>query len=240
MIQVEGRNPVHETLMTTKPEKILIAKGTQEQPKIQEILRLAQQQGTPVELVPKKRLDTLSQSRHHQGVIALIQPPKPPTLKTILTQNTGDITLILLDKLYDPMNLGSILRTAEATRVHAVIIPKKGSVGLTPAVLRASMGGGLHVPLIRTSLFQAIKLLKQEGITLIGVTPTGPTDYYNQRLTGPIALLLGGEDRRINTSLLNRCDHTVKIPMHGHITSLNVGAATAIILYERKRQQATT
>ena len=240
MIQVEGRNPVHETLKTTKPEKILIAKGTEEQPKITEILRLAHEQGTPVELVPKKRLDALSQSRHHQGVIALIQPPKPPTLKTILTQNTGDITLILLDRLYDPMNLGSILRTAEATRVHAVIIPKKGSVGLTPAVLRASMGGGLHVPLIRTSLFQAIKLLKQEGITLIGVTPTGPTDYYNQRLTGPIALLLGGEDRRINTSLLNRCDHTIKIPMHGHITSLNVGAAAAIILYERKRQQTTT
>jgi len=240
MIQVEGRNPVHETLMTTKPEKLLIAKGTEEQPKIQEILRLAHEQGTPVELVPKKRLDTLSQSRHHQGVIALIQPPKPPTLKTILTQNQGDITLILLDKLYDPMNLGSILRTAEATRVHAVVIPKKGSVGLTPAVLRASMGGGLHVPLIRTSLFQAIKLLKQEGVTLIGVIPTGPTDYYNQRLTGSIALLMGGEDRGINPSLLDRCDHIVRIPMHGHITSLNVGAAAAVILYERIRQQATT
>jgi 23S rRNA (guanosine2251-2'-O)-methyltransferase len=239
MIQVEGRNPVHETLKTTQPEKILIAKGTEEQPKIQEILRLAHEQGTPIEIVPKKRLDTLSQSRHHQGVIALIQPPKPPTLKTILTQNTGDITLILLDKLYDPMNLGSILRTAEATRVHAVIIPKKGSVGLTPAVLRASMGGGLHVPLIRDNLFQAIKLLKQEGVTLIGVTPTGPTDYYHQRLTGPIALLMGGEDRGINPSLLDRCDHTVRIPMHGHITSLNVGAAAAIILYERIRQLAT-
>jgi len=240
MIQVEGRNPVHEALKTTKPEKLLIAEGTQEHPKTAEILRLAHEQGTPTEIVPKKRLDTLSQSGRHQGVIALIQPPKPPTLKTILTQNQGDITIILLDRLYDPMNLGSILRTAEATRVHAVIIPKKGSVGLTPAVLRASMGGGLHVPLIRDNLFQAIKLLKQEGVTLIGVTPTGPTDYYHQRLTGPIALLLGGEDRGINPSLLDRCDHTVRIPMHGHITSLNVAAAAAIILYERIRQQATT
>jgi len=240
MIQAEGRNPVHEALKTTKPEKILVAKGIEDQHKIAEILRLAEERGTPVEIVPKKRLDTLSQSGRHQGVIALIQPPKPPTLKTILTRNRGDVTLILLDRLYDPMNLGSILRTAEATGVDAVIIPKKGSVGLTPAVLRASMGGGLHIPIIKDSLFQTTKLLKREGVKLVGVDPTGPTDYYSERLTGSVALLMGGEDRGINPSLLDRCDSIVRIPMHGRITSLNVGAATAIILYERIRQQANT
>ena len=240
MIQVEGRNPVHETLKTTTPERILIAKGIQDQPKIQEILRLAQERGTPIEPVPKRRLDALSTSGRHQGVIALIQPPETPTLKAILARNQGDVTIIILDRLYDPMNLGSILRTAEATGVDAVVIPKKGSVGLTPSVLRASMGGGLHIPLIRTSLFQAAKFLQQEGVKLIGVDPTGPTYYYNERLTGPTALLLGGEDRGINPSLLDRCDTIVKIPMHGHITSLNVGTATAIILYERIRQQANT
>lgn len=240
MIQVEGRNPVHESLKTLRPERVLLTRGIEDQAKIVEILRLAEERGIPVEYVPKKHLDTISESGRHQGVIALIQPPKASTLKGILARNQGDVTLILIDRLYDPMNLGSILRTAEATRVHAVVIPKKGSVGLTPAVLRASMGGGLHVPLIRTSLFQAIKLLKQEGVTLIGVIPTGPTDYYNQRLTGSIALLMGGEDRGINPSLLDRCDHIVRIPMHGHITSLNVGAAAAVILYERIRQQATT
>ncbi len=237
MIQVEGRNPVHETLKTTRPERILITKGTEDQPKIQEILLLAQQHGTPVEHVPKKRLDTLSKSGRHQGVIALIQPPPATTLKQVLTQNPRDITLILLDRLYDPMNLGNILRTAEATGVHAVIIPKKGSVGLTPSVLRASMGGGLHIPLIRTSLFQAAKHIKQEGVTLIAVDAKAPTTYTNTRLTGPIALLLGGEDRPINPTLLDRCDATVHIPMQGHITSLNVATATAIILYERLRQQ---
>ncbi|MBC8225470.1 23S rRNA (guanosine(2251)-2'-O)-methyltransferase RlmB [Candidatus Bathyarchaeota archaeon] len=239
MIQVEGRNPVHETLKTTRPERILVAKGIEDQAKIAEILRLAKEQGTKVELVPKKRLDTLSQSGRHQGVIALIQPPKTATLKTILSQNQGDVTLILLDRLYDPMNLGSILRTAEATGVDAVVIPKKGSVGLTPAVLRASMGGGLHVPIIRDNLFQAIKLLKQEGVKLVGVDPTGSTDYYHERLTGPVALLMGGEDRGINPSLLDRCDHVVRIPMHGRITSLNVGAAAAVVLYERIRQLAS-
>lgn len=237
MIQAEGRNPVHEALKTTRPEKVLVARGIEDQPKIAEILRLAQQRGVPVEHVPKKRLDALSTSGRHQGVIALIQPPETPTLKTVLARNRGDVTLILLDRLYDPMNLGSILRTAEATGVDAVVIPKKGSVGLTPAVLRASMGGGLRIPLIRTSLFQAAKLLKQEGVRLVGVDPAGPTDYYDERLTGPTALLLGGEDRGINPSLLNRCDTTVKIPMHGQITSLNVGTAAAIILYERLRQQ---
>ena len=237
--QVEGRNPVHETLKTTTPTTILITQGTQTHPKLQDIIRLAQQRGTKVELTTKKRLDHLSKTGRHQGVIALIQPPPTPTLKQLLHQNQGDITLILLDRVYDPMNLGNILRTAEATGTHAVIIPKKGSVGLTPAVIRASMGGGLHIPLICTSLFQAAKHIKQEGITLIAVHPDAPTAYTNARLTGPTAIILGGEDRGINPSLLDRADHTVHIPMKGHITSLNVATATAIILYERQRQQGS-
>ncbi|MFB0558302.1 MAG: 23S rRNA (guanosine(2251)-2'-O)-methyltransferase RlmB [Candidatus Bathyarchaeia archaeon] len=238
MIQVEGRNPVHETLKTMRPERVLLARGIEDQAKIVEILRLAGERGAQVEYVPKKLLDTISESGRHQGVIALIQPPKASTLKGILARNQEDVTLILIDRLYDPMNLGSILRTAEATGVDAVVIPKKGSVGLTPAVLRASMGGGLHVPIIRDNLFQAAKLLKQEGVKLVAVDPTGATDYYRERLTGSVALVLGGEDRGINDSLLNRCDSVIRIPMRGSITSLNVGAAAAVVLYERMRQLA--
>jgi 23S rRNA (guanosine2251-2'-O)-methyltransferase len=240
MIQVEGRNPVHETLKTMKPERILVAKGTEDQRKIEEILRLAKVQGTPVEFLPKRRIDTISQSGRHQGVIALIQPPKTITLKTILTQNKGDVTLILLDRLYDPMNLGSILRTAEATGVDAIVIPKKGSVGLTPAVLRASMGGGLHVPVIGDNLFQAAKLLKQEGVKLVAVDTSGSTYYFHERLTGSVAFVLGGEDRGINQSLKDRCDSIVSIPMQGSIASLNVSAAAAVVLYERMRQLTQT
>ncbi len=238
MIQVEGRNPVHETLKTMRPERVLLARGIEDQAKIVEILRLAGERGVQVEYVTKKRLDTISESGRHQGVIALIQPPKASTLKGILARIQEDVTLILIDRLYDPMNLGSILRTAEATGVDAVVIPKKGSVGLTPAVLRASMGGGLHVPIIRDNLFQAAKLLKQEGVKLVAVDPTGATDYYRERLTGSVALVLGGEDRGINDSLLNRCDSVIRIPMRGGITSLNVGAAAAVVLYERVRQLA--
>jgi len=238
MIQVEGRNPVHETLKTMRPEKVLLMKGIEDQAKIVEILRLAEERGVQVEYVPKKRLDTISKSGRHQGAIALVQPPKASTLKEILARNQGDVTLILIDRLYDPMNLGAILRTAEATGVDAVLIPKKGSVGLTPAVLRISMGGGLHVPVIRDSLFQAAKLLKQEGVKLVAVDPTGATDYYEERLTGSVALVLGGEDRGINDALLKRCDSIISIPMKGSITSLNVGAAAAVVLYERMRQLA--
>jgi 23S rRNA (guanosine2251-2'-O)-methyltransferase len=238
MIQVEGRNPVHETLKTMRPERVLLARGIEDQAKIVEILRLAGERGVQVEYVPKKRLDAISESGRHQGVIALIQPLKASTLRGTLARNQGDVTLILIDRLYDPMNLGSILRTAEATGVDAVVIPKKGSVGLTPAVLRASMGGGLHVPIIRDNLFQAAKLLKQEGVKLVAVDPTGATDYYLERLTGSVALVLGGEDRGINDSLLNRCDSVIRIPMRGSITSLNVGVAAAIVLYERIRQLA--
>jgi 23S rRNA (guanosine2251-2'-O)-methyltransferase len=238
MIQVEGRNPVHETLKTMRPERVLLARGIEDQAKIVEILRLAGERGVQVEYVPKKRLDAISESGRHQGVIALIQPLKASTLRGTLARNQGDVTLILIDRLYDPMNLGSILRTAEATGVDAVVIPKKGSVGLTPAVLRASMGGGLHVPIIRDNLFQAAKLLKQEGVKLVAVDPTGATDYYLERLTGSVALVLGGEDRGINDSLLNRCDSVIRIPMRGSITSLNVGVAAAVVLYERIRQLA--
>ena len=238
MIQVEGRNPVHETLKTLRPERVLLAKGIEEQAKIVEILHLAEERGIPVEYVLKKRLDTISESGRHQGVIAMIQPPKAPTLKGILARNQGDVTLILIDRLYDPMNLGSILRTAEATGVDAVVVPKKGSVGLTSTVLRASMGGGLHVPILKENLFQAAKLLKQEGVKLVAVDPAGATDYYLERLTGSVAFVLGGEDRGINDSLLNRCDSVVRIPMRGSITSLNVGTATAVVLYERIRQLA--
>jgi 23S rRNA (guanosine2251-2'-O)-methyltransferase len=133
--------------------------------------------------------------------------------------------------------LGSILRTAEATGVDTVIIPKKESVGLTPAVLRASMGGALHVPLIRDSLYRAAKLLRQEGVTLIGIDPTATTRYYDTRLTGSVAIILGGEDQGLNSTLQNQCHSLARIPMYGAITTLNVSAATAVTLYERTRQQ---
>lgn len=237
LYQVEGRNPVLEALKAMRAKKILVVRGVRGEAKIQDILRLAGDGGTPVDVVSKKSLDAISESGRHQGVIAFVELPKPVSLRQILVEEKGDVCVVLLDRVHDPMNLGSILRTAEATGVRVVVIPKKGSVGLTPSVLRASMGGGLHVPVIRDNLFQAVKLLKREGLRVVGVDPTGAVDFFDERLTGALALVLGGEDRGINTSLLDRCDVVVRIPVVGHITSLNVGVAAAIVLYDRLRQR---
>ena len=237
MLQVEGRNPVYEMLKTTKAAKVLISEKSREAPKIQEIIGLARKQKTPVEFVEASKLNRISETARHQGVIALVKPLKHASLNQILAKAEEDICVLLLDRVQDPMNLGSILRTAEAAGVNGIVVPKKGGVGITPTVLRASMGAGLRVPVARASLYQAVKLLKGEGAKIVGVDPTGDIEYYDERLMGSLALILGGEGRGISPTLLGKCDSVVRIPMAGNIESLNVGVAAAVVLYERMRQQ---
>jgi 23S rRNA (guanosine2251-2'-O)-methyltransferase len=121
--------------------------------------------------------------------------------------------------------------------VDAVLIPKKESVGLTPTVLRVSMGGGAHVPVARENIYPAVKLLKDEDIKLVGVDPSGSHDFWEEDLSGAVAFVLGGEGSGISPTLLEKCDSVIKIPMHGLVSNLNVGVSAAIVLYERLRQQ---
>jgi len=158
-------------------------------------------------------------------------------LRKILEAMAGDIFAVVLDEVQDPQNLGSILRTAEATGVSVVVIPKKGSVGVTPAVHRASMGGSVYVPVARENLFTTLKLLKKEGVRCVAVDPSGSIDYFEAVLTGALVLVLGGEDKGVSPALLRKCELVVRIPMVGRLTSLNVGVAAALIMYERVRQQ---
>ena len=236
MLQVEGRNPVYEMLKTTKPAKVLISEKSREDPKIQQIIDQARKQRIPIEFVEASELNRISETRRHQGVIALMKTPRQASIDQVLSAE-GDLCVLLLDRVQDPMNLGSILRTSEATGVNGIVVPKKGGVGITPTVLRASMGAGLRVPVVRASLYQAVKLLKGEGAKIIGVDPTGDVEYYDERLMGSLALILGGEGRGISPTLLGKCDSVVRIPMAGNIESLNVGVAAAVVLYERIRQQ---
>jgi 23S rRNA (guanosine2251-2'-O)-methyltransferase len=164
-----------------------------------------------------------------------MKTPRQASIDQVLSAE-GDLSVLLLDKVQDPMNLGSILRTSEATGVNAIVVPKKGGVGITPTVLRASMGAGLRIPVVKASLYQTVKLLKGEGAKIVGVDPTGDIEYYEERLMGSLALILGGEGRGISPTLLGKCDSIVRIPMAGKIESLNVGVAAAIVLYERMRQ----
>jgi len=236
MLQVEGRNPVYEMLKTMKPAKVLISEKSREDPKIQQIIDQARKQRILIEFVEASELNRISETRRHQGVIALMKTPRQASIDQVLSAE-GDLCVLLLDRVQDPMNLGSILRTSEATGVNGIVVPKKGGVGITPTVLRASMGAGLRVPIIRASLYQTVKLLKREGAKIIGVDPTGNIEYYDERLMGSLALILGGEGRGISPTLLGKCDSVVRIPMAGNIESLNVGVAAAVVLYERIRQQ---
>lgn len=236
MLQVEGRNPVYEMFKTMKPAKVLISEKSREDPKIQQIIDQARKQRIPIEFVEASELNRISETRRHQGVIALMKTPRQASIDQVLSVE-GDLCVLLLDRVQDPMNLGSILRTSEATGVNGIVVPKKGGVGITPTVLRASMGAGLRVPVARASLYQAVKLLKGEGAKIVGVDPTGDVEYYDERLMGSLALILGGEGRGISPTLLGKCDSVVRIPMAGSLESLNVGVAAAVVLYERIRQQ---
>lgn len=236
MIQLEGRNPVYEALNRGRVQKVLVAEGVETEAKVVKILDLARRRKVPVEVVPRARLDSISETSHHQGVIATAQPPRAKPLRQLLEGAGREACVLLLDQVQDPQNLGAILRTSEGAGVDAVVIPKKGGADLTPTVHRVSMGGSLHVPVYKQSLYQAVKLLKEEGFRLIGVDPAGPRPYFEEDLTGAVALILGGENRGISPTLLEKCDSAAHIPMRGVVESLNVSVAAAIVLYERVRQ----
>ncbi|UCD43802.1 MAG: 23S rRNA (guanosine(2251)-2'-O)-methyltransferase RlmB [Candidatus Bathyarchaeota archaeon] len=240
MSQVEGRNPVIEALRRGGVTRIILVEGAEGAPKIQEITRLAKEMKVHVEFVERAHLDDISETERHQGVVAFMEPPRYASLDEVLSKEEGDVCLLLLDRVQDPRNFGAILRTADATGVDAVVIPERGSVGITSTVIRTAMGGAVHVPVVRGSLFRVVKRLRDEGVKIVGIDPDGTVEYYDERLTGSIAFVLGGEGRGISQQLLGKCDGVVRIPMIGHITSLNVGVSAAVVLYERLRQQVKT
>ena len=238
MNQVEGRNPVLETLKHGNVKRVLIIEGHADE-RINEILGQAEQCGVPIERVPKEKLDKMSQTKHHQGVIALIDSPGYVSFEAILRKASRDVCVIILDGVQDPQNLGSILRTGDAAKLDAVILPRKNSVGLTSTVIRVAMGGATTVPIARESLYPVVKLLKEEGIRMVAVDISGEHDYWNEDLKGAIAFVLGGEGEGISPTLLSKCDSIVRIPMYGYVPSLNVSVSAALILYERMRQMAS-
>ena len=237
MMQVEGRNPVYEALKARRAVKVTIAKEAENEKKVQQIVELSKAVGVPVNYASIAELNGMSETRRHQGVIAVVKPSQIRSLEAIVETMSDDLCLLLLEQVQDPQNLGAILRTAESAAVSAVVVPKHGAAELTPAVHRASMGGSLHVPFFTENLHTAAKLLKDNGIRLVGVDPTGTKDYYTENLTGAVAFILGVEDRGVSPSLLEECGSVVRIPMRGKIESLNVSVSAAIILYERLRQQ---
>lgn len=239
MIQLEGRNPVYEALKQGLVLSIKLEYGHDDNAKIKQITDLARKKGVKVELIKRKQMDRLSTTGNHQGVIGYAQTNVNWSLSKVLKETGKEVCVLILDQVQDPHNLGAIIRTSEGAGVDGVLIPKKGSADVNNTVHRVSMGASLNVPVWQTNLYPAIKQMQDEGLRVIGVDASGSKPYYEEKLSGAVVLVLGGEDRGINPTLLSKCDSVVYIPMKGKMDSLNVSVAASIVLYERVRQQET-
>lgn len=237
-IVIVGRHAVKEAITSGHSiNKILIQDGIKKQ-QINDILKNAKDQKIIVQTVPKSKLDFLS-TAPHQGVAALIAPYEYADFDQFLKQQKeGLSTVMILDGLEDPHNLGSILRTADASGVDGVIIPKRRSVSLTQTVAKASTGAIQHVPVIRvTNLAKTIDELKDNGFWVAGTEANNATDYRELEADMSLAIVIGSEGQGMSRLVSDKCDFYIKIPMVGHVNSLNASVAASLMMYEvfRKR-----
>ena len=239
---IEGRNAVIEAYRSGKPiEKLYIQDGCQDGP-VMTIKREARKHETPIKYVERERLDQMSETGRHQGVIAVAGAYEYAELEDILkaAREKGEPPfLFLLDNIEDPHNLGAIIRTANLAGAHGVIIPKNRAVGLTATVARTSAGALNYTPVARvTNLSQTIEELKKEGIWFVCADMNG-TRMYDLNLKGPIGLVIGSEGEGVGRLVRERCDMIASIPMKGEIDSLNASVAAGVLAYEIVRQLAT-
>lgn len=240
---VEGRNAVIEILKgESTVEQILVAKGDTTG-SISVITALAKEKGIVIKEVDRKKLDSMSTTGSHQGVIAQVTPFKYCEIEDILeyADKKGEKPfIIILDELEDPHNFGSIVRTAEACGVHGIIIPKRRNVGVTPTVYKSSAGAVEHMKISKvTNINSAIDKLKSKGIWIYGADMEGHKYSYNVDFTGAVALVIGSEGRGISKLSKEKCDVLIKIPMVGKISSLNASVAGGILMYEVLKQKIT-
>ena len=239
--QVEGRNSVLELLESEKDiNKIFVTCG-ERQGSINKIIGRAKAKGIVLVEVEKSKLDEMSQTGNHQGVIAIVPPFEYCEVEDILddAKNKNEQPFILiLDGIEDPHNLGAIIRTAETAGVHGVIIPKRRAASVNSTVNKVSAGAVEHMKIARVNnLNDTIKYLKDNGLWIIGTDGKAENYYYEQDLTGPIALIIGSEGYGMNRLVSENCDILVKIPMKGKITSLNASVSAGIVTYEIVKQR---
>ena len=238
--QIEGRNAVLEAFRSGKcVDKLFILDGCQDGP-VRTIAREARKKDTIINYVSKERLDQLSETRAHQGVIAQVAAYEYSTVEDILAkaEEKGEPPfLILLDNVEDPHNLGAIIRTANLAGAHGVIIPKRRAVGLTSTVAKTSAGAINYTPVAKvTNLVRTMEELKEKGIGFV-CADMGGESMYRMNLTGPIGLVIGNEGEGVSRLVKEACDFTASIPMKGDIDSLNASVAAGVLAYEIVRQR---
>ena len=238
---IEGRNAVIEAFRSGKTiDKLYILDGCQDGP-IQTIKREAKKTDVIIRFVDKERLDTLSTTGHHQGVIAKCAAYEYAEVDDILEnarKKGEDAFIIVLDNIEDPHNLGAIIRTANLAGAHGIIIPKNRAVGLTATVARTSAGALNYTPVAKvTNIARTIEDLKKQGIWFACADMDGQI-MYKQNLTGPIGLVIGNEGEGVSRLVKEKCDFVCSIPMKGDIDSLNASVAAGVLMYEVVRQRA--
>jgi 23S rRNA (guanosine2251-2'-O)-methyltransferase len=239
---VSGKNPVLEALRSGRDmNKVWVAEGVKKAG-IAELLQLAKEAGIIVQFVPKNKVDQLTDGANHQGIAASVAAYRYAEIDELFERAASrneDPLFLILDELEDPHNLGSILRTADATGVHGVIIPKRRAVGLTAVVAKTSTGAIEHVPVARVgNLAQTVEDLKKRGVWIAGTDAKGSADYRRMDAKLPLAIIIGSEGKGMSRLLKEKCDFLYHMPMVGHVTSLNASVAAAILMYEvlRNRQ----
>ena len=238
---IEGRNAVVEALRAgVNIDKIYIMKGETDAT-LGHIASTARSKGIVVTDADKRKLDNMSRTHSHQGVIAVAAVRSYVSVDDILSaaREKGEPPLIVVcDELSDPHNLGAVIRTAECAGAHGIIIPKRRSAGLTAIVAKTSAGAVAHVPVARVAnLPSTLKELKEQGIWVFGTAADGTTSLYAADLKGPAAIVIGSEGDGMGRLVAENCDFKVSIPMKGKLNSLNASAAAAILLYEAVRQR---
>ena len=236
-----GRNAVTEALKSGRGiNKLWIASGDREG-SVAEIAALAKERGIVVQYVERAKIEALAGGHRHQGVLAYVAPVPYAELEDILkaAEAKGEAPfIVLLDELEDPHNLGALLRTADATGVHGILIPKRRSVSLNATVAKTSAGAVEYVPVARIgNIAQTLKKLKEKGFWVAGADMDGEKDYYEADLTGPLVLVVGSEGKGMSRLTKEACDFIVRMPMVGRINSLNASVAGSILMYESMRQR---
>jgi len=240
--QLEGRNLVIEVLRRQKRRvrKVLLDERAKSNPKVKQLVSLVEESGVSLERVPRFRLDRMSITQVHNGVIAFADPHRVYTVYERLEEVyvRGDAPFfVLADELNYEQNLGAILRSSMGSGVHAVVVPTKRGKGLTPIVQRVAMGGAEEVPVIREGLSSALATLRRAGVRVVGADMDGPP-CWDVKMTGALALVVGGEHKGLTKTLRKRCDAIAGIPLAHELDSFNVSVSTGILLYEKVRQES--
>ncbi|AZK46005.1 23S rRNA (guanosine(2251)-2'-O)-methyltransferase RlmB [Paenibacillus lentus] len=241
---IGGKHSLLEAMRAGRTmNKIWIAEGAQKH-LTQPIIAEAKKHGVIVQFVDKRKLDQMAPGLQHQGVVAQVAPYAYAELEDLLNkaEERGEPPfLLILDEIEDPHNLGSILRTAECTGVHGVIIPKRRSASITATVSKTSAGAVEYVPVTRvTNLAQTMEQLKEAGVWIVGTDVEAQQEMYDsgQVLTGAVAIVIGNENKGMGRLVREKCDVLLKLPMAGRLNSLNASVAAGVIMYEvlRKRR----